>query len=161
MEPIIGTPVLGVNRYSGTECCDNIEMSIGTRLKEARKAAGLTQVDLAERSGMKQSTISDLEIGKSRGTTNLALLASIVGVNALWLETGKGSRTTKSPTEGSSSVGESRLPASEPGLQWISSEEYRLLTNYRASTSGWKMAIQNMADEAEKEPSVRIADNKP
>lgn len=35
-------------------------------LKEAREAAGLTQVQLAEAVGVRQATISDLETGKSR-----------------------------------------------------------------------------------------------
>ena len=35
-------------------------------LKEAREAAGLTQMQLAEEVGVRQATISDLETGKSR-----------------------------------------------------------------------------------------------
>lgn len=67
-------------------------MSIGTRLKEARAAAKLTQAELAVKSGLKQSTISDLEKGKSQSSRSAALLASILGVSPLWLETGRGSR---------------------------------------------------------------------
>lgn len=65
-------------------------MSIGTRIKQARKVAALTQGDLAAKSGLKQSTISDLELGKSKGSTSTASLASALGVHPLWLETGKG-----------------------------------------------------------------------
>lgn len=89
----MGTPVFKVNRFSGNELSDNIEMSIGSRVKLARKAAKLTQAELASRSGLKQSTISDLEVGKSQGTTYIASLATALGVNALWLETGKGQMT--------------------------------------------------------------------
>lgn len=67
-------------------------MSIGTRIKLLRKEAKLSQIELAERVGLKQSTISDLEVGKSTGTTYLAQIAQVLGVNALWLETGKGAR---------------------------------------------------------------------
>lgn len=67
-------------------------MSIGTRIKQLRKEAKLSQIELAERVGLKQSTISDLEVGKSTGTTYLAQIAQVLGVNALWLETGKGAR---------------------------------------------------------------------
>jgi phage repressor protein C with HTH and peptisase S24 domain len=91
MEPIMGTPVISVNRFSGFGSGNNIGMSIGTRLKQARKVVNLTQVELATRSGLKQSTISDLEVGKSQGTTYVASLAAALGVNPLWLETGKGS----------------------------------------------------------------------
>jgi phage repressor protein C with HTH and peptisase S24 domain len=90
MDAIMGTPVFGVNRFSGFLPSDNIGMSIGTRVKQARKAARMTQIELATRSGLKQSSISDLEVGKSQGTTYLASLASALGVNPLWLETGRG-----------------------------------------------------------------------
>jgi phage repressor protein C with HTH and peptisase S24 domain len=91
MNTIMGTPVSDVNRFSGSVRSDNIGMSIGTRIKQARKVVNLTQIELAKRSGLKQSTISDLEVGKSQGTTYLASLASALGVNPLWLETGRGS----------------------------------------------------------------------
>lgn len=69
---------------------DNIGMSIGARIREARKHAKLTQGQLASRVGVTQATISELETGESAGTTLLATFASVLGVNALWLETGKG-----------------------------------------------------------------------
>lgn len=95
MTKIMGTPVTEVNRFSGSFQIDNIGMSIGTRTKQARKAAKMTQAELASRSGLKQSTISDLEVGKSQGTTYLASLAAALGVSALWLETGRGSPDVK------------------------------------------------------------------
>lgn len=57
----------------------------------------MTQSELAARSGLKQSTISDLEVGKSQGTTNVASLALAMGVSPLWLETGKGARNVDLP----------------------------------------------------------------
>jgi transcriptional regulator with XRE-family HTH domain len=38
---------------------------IRVTLREAREAAGLTQVELAERAGIRQATVSDIETGKS------------------------------------------------------------------------------------------------
>lgn len=90
MRPIIGTPILDVNRNSNLNRSDNIGMTIGTRIREARKRAKLTQAQLASRVGMRQATLSELETGESAGTTLLASLAAALGVNALWLETGKG-----------------------------------------------------------------------
>lgn len=159
MQQIIGIPVFEVNRYSGIYHCDNIEMTIGTRLKEARKAAGLTQAELATRSGTKHSTISDLEVGKSKGATSIAQMAAVLGVNALWLETGKGDKASK-PASARGVHPAEALSSSAPALQWITSDEYLLLNHYRAATNGWKTAILEFADEAEKEPSVRITDHK-
>lgn len=65
-------------------------MSIGSRTREARKRAKMTQGALASRVGMKQSSLSELETGASNGTTMIASIASTLGVSALWLETGKG-----------------------------------------------------------------------
>ncbi|UOD28755.1 helix-turn-helix transcriptional regulator [Massilia violaceinigra] len=56
----------------------------------------MTQIALSEKSGLKQSTLSDLERGKSAGTTHLAQVAQALGVNALWLETGRGGRDSVS-----------------------------------------------------------------
>lgn len=65
---------------------------IGIRLRHARKLRGLTQVELARSSGVKQASISDLERGESksfRGTT-LVALAQTLQVNPDWLSQGKG-----------------------------------------------------------------------
>lgn len=70
---------------------DNIGMSIGSRIREARQAAKLTQKALAQKVGMAQASLSELETGESAGTTLVASLAAALGVNPLWLETGKGS----------------------------------------------------------------------
>jgi phage repressor protein C with HTH and peptisase S24 domain len=90
MNDSIGTPILSVNRYTDLMPADNIGMSIGSRIKEARKAAKLTQKELATKVGMAQASLSELETGESQSTTLVASLAAALGVSALWLETGKG-----------------------------------------------------------------------
>jgi len=50
----------------------------------------MSQEVLAKRTGLSQSSLSDLETGKSAGTTYVATLAAALGVSALWLETGRG-----------------------------------------------------------------------
>lgn len=47
---------------------------------------------------MAQATLSELETGESAGTTLIASLASALGVNPLWLETGKGAMTVGGPS---------------------------------------------------------------
>lgn len=99
MNTSIGTPILFVNRYSDLMPHDNIGMSIGSRIREARRAAKLTQKALAERVGMKQASLSELETGESQGTTMIASFAAALGVSALWLETGRGSMTGEMSTD--------------------------------------------------------------
>ncbi len=69
---------------------ENSGMNFGQRLKAARKYAGLTQTQLATKVGMDQTTISDLERGKSSSSSFCASIARACGVDPLWLETGQG-----------------------------------------------------------------------
>ncbi|MFV3316533.1 LexA family transcriptional regulator [Pseudomonas sp. NY15374] len=68
-------------------------MNYSQRLKAARKHAKLTQAELSKAVGITQTSISDLERGKSASSTFSASIARICGVSALWLETGEGSMT--------------------------------------------------------------------
>lgn len=68
-------------------------MNYSQRLKAARKHAKLTQAELSKAVGITQTSISDLETGKSASSTFGASIARICGVSALWLETGEGSMT--------------------------------------------------------------------
>jgi transcriptional regulator with XRE-family HTH domain len=65
-------------------------MTFGTRLKTARKAAKMTQKELARRVGMTQPTLSDLENGNSQGTSSVVALAYALRVTPSWLAEGKG-----------------------------------------------------------------------
>ncbi|CAB3857194.1 hypothetical protein LMG3410_02090 [Achromobacter aegrifaciens] len=64
--------------------------TFGARLKLARKASGLTQKQAAEKAGMSQGTLSDLENDGSTSSTYTARLAHVYGVNARWLADGDG-----------------------------------------------------------------------
>lgn len=68
-------------------------MSFGARLKEARKARGLTSTDLGARAGMDNSAISRWENGQRapRGVF-VSRLARELGVTERWLLTGEGPR---------------------------------------------------------------------
>lgn len=57
----------------------------------------MTQEQLCEKVGMKQGSLSELENNESAGTTMIATFAAVLGVNALWLETGKGQKRPRLP----------------------------------------------------------------
>lgn len=63
-------------------------MELKDRLKYARKKAGLTQVELAERAGIKQASISEIERGLTRSSGHLVRLAQICEVDPVWLSEG-------------------------------------------------------------------------
>lgn len=90
MSHIIGIPIRQVNRYSDSHIGNNTGMSIGKRVRKARKAKGLSQAQLAAKVGISQSTLSELEGGDSASTGYTASLAAALGVSALWLESGRG-----------------------------------------------------------------------
>ena len=69
---------------------DNLEMEFKDRIKIARKHARLTQLQLAEKAGLDQTSISNLERGKSQGSNFTAQIAEACKVSAIWLAEGKG-----------------------------------------------------------------------
>lgn len=62
--------------------------TLGANLKAIRKAKGLTQKELAQKSGVKQSVISDLETGTAKTTGSILELASALGITAEELKKG-------------------------------------------------------------------------
>ena len=55
--------------------------SIGENLRRLRKAAGLSQPQLAELTGVSQQLISQIETGKNATTKELAAFATALGVS--------------------------------------------------------------------------------
>ncbi|WP_083970490.1 S24 family peptidase [Halomonas sp. S2151] len=66
-------------------------MELKDRLKQARKARKMSQVRLAEATGLDQTTISNLETGKVSSTSRIVQLAHALQVSPRWLATGDGS----------------------------------------------------------------------
>lgn len=73
-------------------------MNLGQRLKIAREHAKLTQIELAERSGVKQQVISKIERGMQHDTGAIIPLARACGISPYWLDSGEGGMTSQSPT---------------------------------------------------------------
>ncbi|WP_332848689.1 helix-turn-helix domain-containing protein [Massilia sp. S19_KUP03_FR1] len=78
-------------------------MSIGQRIKESRRAQRLSQSELAQKVGLTQATLSDLENDKSKGTARIASIATALKVRPLWLETGRGAPTLDDSYDGARS----------------------------------------------------------
>lgn len=90
-------------------------MELKDRLKHARRLKGLTQTELAERAGIAQASISEIERGLSRTSGHLVKIAQICGVDPLWLAEGAGS--IPGPVEdGYAVVGEAVLQLSAADL---------------------------------------------
>lgn len=70
--------------------------TLGENLKKIRKAKKMTQKDLAQKSGVKQSVISDLETGNAKSTGSILELSSALGVTAEELKKGVFDETEQS-----------------------------------------------------------------
>ncbi len=68
-------------------------MSLKERLKESRKKANKTQLDVAEAVKMSQPAYQALESGRNQKSAFLPLIADFLGVDPYWLTTGNISQT--------------------------------------------------------------------
>ena len=64
-------------------------MSIGLRIKQRRTEMKLRQAELAKRCGISQATLSELESNPTVRTREVARIAAVLGVSALWLSEGR------------------------------------------------------------------------
>jgi phage repressor protein C with HTH and peptisase S24 domain len=75
---------------------DNTEMaSIGDRVRTTREERGWSQAELARRAGtgVSQRTISNLETNRNQSSRQLVSIARALGVNPIWLESGRGPKS--------------------------------------------------------------------
>lgn len=80
--------------------------TLAERLKFARKQAGLTQIQLSECVTISQGSLSDLENGRNKSSTNLIQIANILNVNPNWLATGEGDMELKVVFNGENNLAE-------------------------------------------------------
>ena len=75
-------------------------MEFKDRLKELRKAEKLTQREFADKLGIKRSTISNYDIGRSEPSKSvISLICRTFSVSETWLRTGEGSMYTEDREE--------------------------------------------------------------
>jgi transcriptional regulator with XRE-family HTH domain len=68
----------------------------GRRMRQARLDAGLTQVTVAQKAGISQSTLSDIETA-SNGSSYTPVLAALYHADAHYLATGRAAKGALSP----------------------------------------------------------------
>lgn len=78
-----------VNRQSGDFFHHNCDMNtFSERVRSRRKELGLSQKDLADATGLSQTTISDIERGRNDGSREVVALAKVLRAQAQWLAYG-------------------------------------------------------------------------
>jgi len=94
MDATLRYSVAPCQRHSVTEFRFNMNMdTIGNRIRAERETQGITRADLARAAGIAPTTLSDLELGLSKSTTQLHKIAQRLAVRVEWLETGKGAKS--------------------------------------------------------------------
>mgnify|MGYP001001456338 CR=1 FL=1 len=68
--------------------------TLAKRLKECREEKNWSQEDLAAAANVGQSLIGNLESGNQNSSASIPEMAHALGVNAYWLKTGKGQKTS-------------------------------------------------------------------
>ena len=86
--------------------------TLGENLKKIRKAKKMTQKELAQKSGVKQSVISDLETGNAKSTGSILELANALGVTAEELKKGVFDETSLTNVA-------TVVPRMAPVLSWV------------------------------------------
>ncbi|MBS3687323.1 XRE family transcriptional regulator [Klebsiella quasipneumoniae] len=71
-----------------------MKTTLAERLREARKAADMTQKALGEAVGISQAAIQKIETGRAAQTTKLLDLANALRVRPEWLSSGTGAMST-------------------------------------------------------------------
>ena len=64
---------------------EQAKLTIGTRLREARKAKGITQAELAESTGTIPAAIEKLENSEVLSPYMIVEMATVLGVTPAWL----------------------------------------------------------------------------
>lgn len=118
MNPNLRHSVILCQRHSVTEFRNTLEMiGIGDRVRQVRVSKTpkkWSRKHLAQLTGISETAISDLELGRSQRSLSLHKLADALGVTATWLETGKGQRDAT--TQGSDSFCEVLAYSAHVGL---------------------------------------------
>ncbi len=88
-----------INRPCVTPTYHNCDMeTFADRVRQTRKRAGMTQKELAAKSGLSQTTISDIERGRNETSAAAVALGRALKVFAEWLTDGKGPRNLEEAT---------------------------------------------------------------
>ena len=78
-------------------CVKEELLVIGERIKELRKALGMTQEKFAERIGLKRNSVALIELGRDTSDQTIFAICREFRVNEDWLRTGAGEMFVPTP----------------------------------------------------------------
>ncbi|HIJ83478.1 MAG: phage repressor protein, Serine peptidase, MEROPS family S24 [Magnetococcales bacterium] len=117
--------------------------TLAERIKQARKYAGLTQKELADKVGLSQTAVHKIECGRSASSRRTVSIALTCGVDPVWLDTGRGDMALPG---GALNVGEDGvatrtypLLARVPLITWDELAKYcgESVENFKPESRSW------------------------
>ncbi|MBF0141832.1 MAG: helix-turn-helix domain-containing protein [Magnetococcales bacterium] len=127
-------------------------MTLSDRIQSARKQAGLTQKELADRVGISQTAVHKLECGRSQSSRKTVSIALTCGVDPVWLETGRGDMSYSPSVYSQDGQLKTAQVAAEDGGRYLA-----LPTTARVPLLTWKEAGGGEFGSPLREPSTWIA----
>lgn len=135
----------------------------GSRMRAARKHAGLTQVQVCERLKIRQSTLSELET-KASSSGYTPQLAALYGVHPVWLATGEGDMRGSKSVLNYGPSGQSGLTVAELSGASLTEPERELLAAFRGlDTEGSRLTaldivghLKSLPDDEQHELVVHV-----
>lgn len=102
--------------------------NLSDRIQAARKFAGITQKQLADRVGISQTAVHKLESGGTRASRSTISIALACGVDPIWLDTSRGEMSLGGPpgVQGAKGAEGLRTPviARIPVITWEEAKAY-------------------------------------
>jgi len=86
---VTGLPIVNIGTLLSVAKRETQRTEFGTRIRDARERAGLTQVQAAAAIGISQSALAELE-KTGQGSSYVTTMARVYGFDAHWLATGQG-----------------------------------------------------------------------
>jgi transcriptional regulator with XRE-family HTH domain len=120
--------------------------TLAERLKAVRKekVPDMSQQDLADLSGVSQTTIANIESGRNQGSKHLLALAAALGVRAQWLADETGLKTDAEQASGQVAPVQMKGESVPAGLKEVSSA-------YLSGSEAKQEALRRLAKLPEQE----------
>ncbi|MCX2780401.1 LexA family protein [Microbulbifer thermotolerans] len=102
-----------------------MKTTVGDRLRYARKAAKMTQQQLADRIGITKSAVSQVELGMSKGLSHTSLVRAcrVLNLSPEWLSEGIGEMHASQQNNNNVSPGP-EIRRSVPLISWVQAGEW-------------------------------------
>jgi|GEM_PF-3897004 len=131
--------------------------TLAKRLIWAREKKGMTQSQLADAAKVSQSTIGNLEAGIRQTSRKVAVIADVLGIDALWLSEG-GTRSPEGKAIERRNVEPKKEVEGEPAHKIALERFQRIAAIYWQLPDSGQMSILRMAENVRKSAKTNATD---